>query len=75
MYNCITPLPTSLSIRQHTSAYVSIRQHTSAYVSRRQHTSAYVSIRQHTSNRRQHTSNRALTERLDASLNRALIEP
>jgi hypothetical protein len=48
----------TLSIRQHTSAYVSIRHvpaggdgyvaaalHTSAYVSMRQHTSAYVSIR------------------------------
>ena len=31
----------SVSIRQHTSAYVSIRQHTSAYVSIRQHTTAY----------------------------------
>ncbi len=30
---------------------VSIRQHTSAYVSIRQHTSAFVSIRQHTSTR------------------------
>jgi hypothetical protein len=40
----------SLSMRQHTSAYVSIRQHMSAYVSIRQHTSAYVnvSIREHT---------------------------
>jgi hypothetical protein len=35
--------PGSVSIRQHTPAYV--RQQTSAYVSIRQHTSAYVSIR------------------------------
>jgi hypothetical protein len=34
----------SISIHQHTSAYVRMRQHTSAYVSIRQHTSAYVSI-------------------------------
>jgi hypothetical protein len=54
----------SVSIRQHSSAFVSIRQHTSAYVSKCQHTSAYVSIRQHTSDVlgslsiriRQHTS-------------------
>jgi hypothetical protein len=38
----------SLTIRQHTTAYVSIRQHTSAYVSIRHHTSAYGIIRQHT---------------------------
>ena len=53
------PVLQSLSIRQHTSAYVSIRQRTSAYVIIRQHTSAYVSIRQHTSayvSIRQHTS-------------------
>ncbi len=38
------PAAKSVSIRQHTSAYVSIRQHTSAYVSIRQHASACVSI-------------------------------
>ena len=42
-------LAPSVSIHQHTSAYVNRRWHTSAYVSIRQHTSAYVSIRHHTS--------------------------
>jgi hypothetical protein len=55
-----TSTSASVSIRQHTSAYVSIRMltagtcnfsSTSAYVSIRQHTSAYVSIR----HRRQQT--------------------
>jgi hypothetical protein len=42
--------PTTVRIRQHTSAYVNIRRHTSAYVSIRQHTqhtSAYVSMPDH----------------------------
>jgi hypothetical protein len=64
----------SVSIRQHTSAYVSIRQHTPAYVSIRQEATwsqpidialcvAYVSIRQHTSAyvRRQPGANRLIS--------------
>jgi hypothetical protein len=42
----------TVSIRQHTSAYVSIRQHTvrkNQMHQHGQHTSAYISIRQHTS--------------------------
>jgi hypothetical protein len=37
-------LQRSVSIRQHTSAYVSIRQHASAYVSIRQHTTLKLSV-------------------------------